>query len=602
MTIITIKRCLLTALILNFGVAFGQTVKNPVVINLVPLEEEVVPGSKSALILNLKIPKGFWIGSNDRGRRTPPPTVVNQKPHAHFEYGEPEYPEPSVEGIPVHLGVTEVLKGNVKVIIPYQVKKGIELKTHTHTVILTYTPGMNAGHLNSHEDEKYTTQVIVSKGGVDQKNIPKPSMESVPDDFRVAERELKVPNSLQPIYKRLDEQSTRAKILHFLFNDPENHGKHIQTVLHPFAGTRIKRGESIGLGYGWINATREGILTSALQLRAFYNNLVGASAGMTLVSCPAAYHNYIFDAEISEGDGNKRATLRIENLTLGKNDRFGYQLRAVAMNDPRFRFFGLGAETDKRSGSVYTHEEFSGILDLFWLPWNNIRFAIGGKARTVDLKEGTNEVELPMTILKSEFRDVPGIGGNTVAGGRFSIVIDDRNQEFNPTAGIFLRITSEYNVITKNETNLDDDYGKLDINIRKYFSTVDQRVTLLLRNRWQFTSSGDVPFFEQARLGGNLSLRAFEMGRFRGQHAVFGSAEIRFLVFSTVFYGLPFEVEVAPFLDVGQVFNDNGFDGEFNLAPGGSLRLLNRPNVGIIGNLAYGQDGVVLTGGVTLPF
>jgi hypothetical protein len=36
--------------------------------------------------------------------------------------------------------------------------------------------------------------------------------------------------------------------------------------------------------------------------------------------------------------------------------------------------------------------------------------------------------------------------------------------------------------------------------------------------------------------------------------------------------------------------------------PGMSIRILNPPNLGIIGNAAIGQDGLIFTGGVTLPF
>ena len=66
--------------------------------------------------------------------------------------------------------------------------------------------------------------------------------------------------------------------------------------------------------------------------------------------------------------------------------------------------------------------------------------------------------------------------------------------------------------------------------------------------------------------------------------------------------GFPMDLEIAPFLDFGQVFNSTDFEGEFNLNPGLSIRVLNRPNIGIVANGAIGQDGIVFTGGVSLPF
>ena len=127
-------------------------------------------------------------------------------------------------------------------------------------------------------------------------------------------------------------------------------------------------------------------------------------------------------------------------------------------------------------------------------------------------------------------------------------------------------------------------------------------LTLLLRNSWTITTDENVPFFDQATFGGDFSDRGFDNGRFYGQNSVFASMEIRLQLMHIVFMGIPMDIEMAPFLDGGQVFNSDGFKGKFNVNPGLSVRILNRPNLGIVGNAAIGQDGLIFTGGVTLPF
>ena len=124
-------------------------------------------------------------------------------------------------------------------------------------------------------------------------------------------------------------------------------------------------------------------------------------------------------------------------MTLGKNDRFGYELQVDAFQDPRYRFFGLGGNTDEEDETNYTHEEFGGVLDLYWLPANNIRFSVGGKIRSVDVKRGADRLadELPFTINEARFLNVAGIRGATIVGERVNIVYDGRNQEFTPSAG-----------------------------------------------------------------------------------------------------------------------------------------------------------------------
>ena len=62
----------------------------------------------------------------------------------------------------------------------------------------------------------------------------------------------------------------------------------------------------------------------------------------------------------------------------------------------------------------------------------------------------------------------------------------------------------------------------------------------------------------------------------------------------------PMTILMSAFLDGGQVFNSE-FGDDFNLNPGMSVRMANPPNVGFTFNVAYGQDGLLSTGGITLP-
>jgi len=221
--------------------------------------------------------------------------------------------------------------------------------------------------------------------------------------------------------------------------------------------------------------------------------------------------------------------------------------------------------------------------------------------------EGADRLKgiLPYTINQNKFASVSGIKGATVVGERINLVYDSRNSEFTPSAGFYAKAVAEYNQITDQvvtNPNSISNYGKFSVEIRKYFSTVDQKLTLLLRNSWTFTTDKNIPFFDLATLGGQYDIRAFDTGRFYGQHSVFASVELRYEVMKMVVMGFPVDIEMAPFMDGGQVFDDDGFNGRFNITAGMSMRVLMRPNIGIIANAAVGQDGLVFTGGVNLPF
>ncbi|MFQ5652861.1 MAG: BamA/TamA family outer membrane protein [bacterium] len=582
----------------------SQTVKQPIQISLSPLAETLRAGQSSALVFTFRIPRGFWLGENDRSARIPAATVIDVQAQRHFTFEQPRFPQPEVHGVPVHLGVTRVFTGEIKVIVPFTIADNAPPGDYTLRALLTYTPGLNAGHLTTHVREPYSAIVTVTLSASQaQGKVPQPSRGGVPADFLVQEKKLNLPQPMKAMFHTWDENGPLPKFLHALFLDPDNHGKHIQTVWHPFVGSTEHFGQSVGGAMALMNVTREGIMTGTFDMRGYYNEYVGATAAVDIVSCPAAYFNFWFSGQISEDSHNRQAQLHIENLTLGKNDRFGFEAQVTALQDPRFRFYGLGGGTDEEDESDYTHEEFGGFLDLYWLPVNNLRFSVGGKIRSVDVKRGAERLEgvVPFTINEARFSGVPGIRGATVVGERVNLVYDGRNQEFTTSAGVYLKLTAEYNQVTSDASPVST-YGRFSFDLRKYFSTVDQKFTLLLRNSWTLTTSEQVPFFDQATLGGESTLRAFDSGRFYGQHAVFGSMELRWQAMHMVMMGFPMDLEIAPFLDFGQVFNSTGFEGDFNINPGMSMRVLNRPNIGIVGNGAIGQDGLVFTGGVSLPF
>jgi len=591
------------ALVGTTSPTYSQTVEHPIDISMQALDAEVTAGQSSAITITFRIPRGFWLGDSDPAARIPAATVIRMQKNEAFQFEKARFPEPEVRGVPVHLGITRVFTGAITVVVPFKVSANVAPGEYEIVANITYTPGLNAGHLTTHVKEPYSTKVTVVKASAPiPASVPSPTQGSVPEDFLVQEKVLNLPQPMGAMFHRWDENGIVARFLHGLFVDPENHGKHIQTVWHPFIGSTENNGQSIGGAVALMNVTREGIMTGTFDVRGYHNEYVGATVAVDVVSCPGAYVNYWFSAQLSE-DRNRQIQFHHENLALGKSDRFGYEFQVNAFQDPRYRFYGLGAGTDEEDESNYTHEEFGGYLDLYWLPANNIRFSVGGKVRSVDVKRGADRLagDVAFTINEARFANVAGIQGATVVGERVNFVYDGRNQEFTPSAGIYMELSAEYDQVTSDVKPVSS-YGRFTVDIRKYFSTVDQKFTLLLRNGWTFTTSEDIPFFDQATLGGESTLRAFDLGRFYGQHAVFGSMELRFQAMHMVLMGFPMDLEIAPFLDFGQVFNSTDFDGDFNINPGMSMRVLNRPNIGIVANGALGQDGVIFTGGVSLPF
>ena len=135
------------------------------------------------------------------------------------------------------------------------------------------------------------------------------------------------------------------------------------------------------------------------------------------------------------------------------------------------------------------------------------------------------------------------------------------------------------------------------------FSGPSQKLVVLMRGALDLKSEADLPFYQLSSLGGITSSRAYDRDRYLGQHSAFASAEMRYTFFTIPVLGYPMSIEMGAFLDVGEVFgNGTSLGDELNIDPGVSMRMINKPNVGVVLNYAYGSDGVYLSGGIGLPF
>ncbi len=589
----------------------SQTFDHPIIISVFPSSAEISSAQSSAILVQFKVPMGYWLGSNDRSARNPAPTIISMKPIKGFTFGEAQFPQTVAKGVPVHKGYSYVFDGIVTAVIPFKVSSEVKEGSYDISVFITYTPGLNAGQLRTHIDEEYKTKVVIKNTAVKTNTVPSPSLAAGDKNFFIREQPLDLDEPWKTLLYSWREETPVPEFLHWLWIDPENHGKHIQTAWAPFIGNTENNGFTYGGSIALFNLTPENIMTGLFQFRALHNEIFKTNFALEIVTCPAAYFNYWFSGELSTNGENKQLHFHMENLTLGKKDRFGYELQLDVFKDPRFRFYGLGPGTKEEDKTIYTHSETSAVLDFYWLPADHIRFAIGGKVSSVAVNDGPESLRgqevftITQTGPGGKFAQVPGIKGATVYGERLSFVYDGRNSEFMPTDGFYAKVTAEYNQITNQVQTAPvsiSNYGKFLADFRKYFSTADQKFTLLFRNSWILTTSKYVPYFDQGTLGGDNSNRGFDKGRFFGQHSVFASMELRYQFIQMDILGTPMTIELTPFVDFGQVFDSDGFNGVFNVNPGMGMRLLNKPNVGVVTAMALGQDGIVLTGGVQLPF
>ncbi|MFQ5752474.1 MAG: hypothetical protein ACE5HI_10795, partial [bacterium] len=158
-------RCIFSVILIllfsSTSISYAQTVEKPIEIHLNALDTALAPGQSSALTITFRIPQGFWLGDQDRSARIPSATIIDMQDQKNFEFEAPLFPQPEVRGVPVHLGITRVFTGEIKVVVPFKVTKDSSPGTYTIAAKITYTPGLNAGHLTTHVREPYATTVTV---------------------------------------------------------------------------------------------------------------------------------------------------------------------------------------------------------------------------------------------------------------------------------------------------------------------------------------------------------------------------------------------------------------------------------------------------------
>ena len=114
----------------------------------------------------------------------------------------------------------------------------------------------------------------------------------------------------------------------------------------------------------------------------------------------------------------------------------------------------------------------------------------------------------------------------------------------------------------------------------------------------------DTPFWLRNSLGGRRSLRGYGSDRFVDFNRALLSAELRTRVYERKLFGVNGELELAPFVEAGQVFRhiyDPPLD-DLHIIGGMGIRALVRPQLVAFVDIGYGSEGDAIFTGIDYPF
>lgn len=392
----------------------------------------------------------------------------------------------------------------------------------------------------------------------------------------------------------------RVLFLFFLFGLIllfEGIGRAESTVLPlPAISTARNEGTTAGLFTVLLFTDNTGIYR-ILAPMATDNSLTGPQLSFTWLEYLGGGRNLSLILLQSTGI-DQEYTLKYRDLGMW-GGRLGLDTKFTRLRDSTFRFFGFSPQSLRSNETNYADGEIGYLVTVRYQPSRLLWLGFSERVREVEIGPGRVN-NLP--FLRDRFPAIPGALGSTVLGHRLTFTYDTRDLEITPSSGSLVTLYSEIN--RNFEPRNDRFYASTLLDGRTYVSTADGRFGTAIRGEIFMTGGHQIPFYEQATLGGEDSLRDYGRNRFIDQNLLLFNLEERIRVFSHPLFGVVPEFSIAPFLDIGQVFG--GFSdkvgkyAEFN--PGLGLRGIVRPNVVGRIDIGFGKEGTTIFVGSDFPF
>jgi hypothetical protein len=288
-----------------------------------------------------------------------------------------------------------------------------------------------------------------------------------------------------------------------------------------------------------------------------------------------------------------------------RNTSWSFNGSAVYDVDGTPRFYGVGNESPQSNETVYTAQQY---LVQGQVGYNfNHAWQLQYTARFEDLDVLTGTLSSVPSI-QTRF---PGLlGTNKQVLNRLSLVYDTRDDIIIPSKGAQL---VAYGGMASSEGGLFNDslYTETGFDGRAYFPVLEKTVIAAHMALRYLLSAHDVPFWAlsslggaDAVIGGNQPLRGFGDGRFYDRDSFSSSVEFRRTVAAFHAVATQVEIELAPFIDVGRVFDragDSPFE-QLHKVYGIGFRGLARPYVVGFVDVGYGSEGTAVFTGINYPF
>ena len=314
-----------------------------------------------------------------------------------------------------------------------------------------------------------------------------------------------------------------------------------------------------------------------------------------------------------------KSTTKDEDYELEFTDRGYWEGRAFILasfvheRDSTDRFFGFGNDTRSDPNRLPERGPLGGESN--YTGRNTVAQATPGVWLLPSVNLSYRMRIRRFSVERGQVRNVPFIGAaypNLHARGLFDAAVhwahqvaltyDSRDSFDIPTHGA---LALAYLEMADRRLGSSTSFVKFGGEWRDFVPLRKGNPILALRALADYTS-GDrrTPFWEQNSLGGRRTLRGFGGDRFIDFNRTLGVAELRTRVWQRKLFGVNAELELAPFVEAGQVFRrvTDSPVSDLHFVYGLGFRGVVRPQIVGFVDVGRGSEGSAIFTGIDYPF
>ncbi len=371
----------------------------------------------------------------------------------------------------------------------------------------------------------------------------------------------------------------------------------------PEIDTDPDSGRTVGLMPTLLQTAPDGSIERIISPEIYQNNYFGWGVGVSVYAYPSADTQWSIQSDIEQ-----RVERQVEfNYQTGllRNRPWSFNGQLTYDRDGTPRFFGIGNETTQADETNYTSEEELVQAMPGWNITPQLQLAYMLQTETVDVTRGS----VPgIPSIERRFT-VHNLGITSATLNRVLLFYDTRDSLTLPTRGV--QIIGYTGMAARGGFINASLYSEAGTEARAYLP-FGRRTVLALHGALRYLlRSHHLPFWalstiggDRAYLGGAQPLRAFGLGRFSDLDSSSFSVELREKIASFNAASTPVELQLAPFMDTGRVFQRPSTDPVSRLHYVGGLGMRGVAPPFIVGyvDVGYGSEGAAVFTGINYPF